>query len=266
MDSVKNMPYIVNISFKAIDNVTLDIVNSGRITQKYFYDAISKSEPQLAWIIHNINTIKPFTVTRITTKKTLVKGIEITIPKGEILKMTIKLLTDDLLDYLLQGINQLEEYQIGKSKIKINDILIKGETYQELNQTPPAQKITINYITPTYFAKNYNYPFPPEKIIKSWAYPWNQYAPKHLKIKNIEETAKCPKTTTPTKGKPHAPKLYLTEKQITIKAYTGTQTLTLKYCNKQQQKTITTLAKYANYTGTGRMTRMGLGTTKTKTI
>ncbi|GAB4282026.1 MAG: hypothetical protein Kow0080_35830 [Candidatus Promineifilaceae bacterium] len=133
-------------------------------------------------------------------------------------------------------------------------------SYQELQATPPAAKWRLHLRTPTTFsAENDHFPFPlPYSLVNSWLRRWQTFAPTPLPIDDNFTTRLRQQLHISAYDLKTVPVRHGRRLEIGCVGYI---TLNGHRLSPQDRATITTLAAYAFYCGSGRHTTQGMGLT-----
>ncbi len=247
--------------------------STGRAVQGFWYNQWRRTNPNIADRLHQGNQIKPFTVSPLLGLSRPQRGV-LTVHPGDTAVIRLTTLEPTLsytfLEHWLPALpGQMEISNLSWAIAKIalthsEHPQASSQSYADLvrqgqNKEPTASTWTFRFTTPTTFhvSKNAFLPFPlPAMLIKSWLRRWNAFAPQPLPQpdeltlrEGLVISAYQLKTVPVRYGR-----------SLTI-GCVGKITLIGKKLPSHIRATITTLAHYANYCGTGNHTTRGMGQT-----
>ena len=206
----------------------------------YFFQWIGNASPKLAETLHSSDNL-PLTISN-------------RISRDNCLEIRITLLTRELLSPLLLGLSQ----DLGK-KIAIAKIpcwlrpqidLASTTSYKDLFNKTPENIISFRFYSPTSFKQNNCIqPFPlPELVFSNLLRRWNTFAPQEYQFPKVEWQGMTAAYDLKTK---------VMRKEVTEIGSVGW--IRYEFKNSEQARIATTLAHFANYSGIGRKTALGMG-------
>ncbi len=238
----------------------------------FFFEALKQVDEKLANETHDNQGLKPFACSPLTGKygKT---STQVLLVKGMKYQLKISTLSEPLFkafsSYIFPASIGAKTVSIGKMQFFIESVDLKSPNIPEWSEPisySSAYEQSENYLkngsidfinlrfyfkTPTSFKKgNVNYPLPePALIFKSLISKWNAFSDKKID--------------------PLTDRLYITSCRINTKTYsvkngeaTGfVGTCKMRISSKDKKITVPLLAltKFANYSGVGQKTTMGMG-------
>ncbi|MDJ0573026.1 MAG: CRISPR-associated endoribonuclease Cas6 [Pleurocapsa sp. MO_192.B19] len=175
------------------------------------------------------------------------------------LEIRITLLTRQLLSPLLLGLSQDLGKKIAIAKIpcllKFQIDLLSTTSYKDLFNKTPENTISFRFHSPTSFKQNNCIqPFPlPELVFNSLLRRWNTFAPAEYHFPKIDWQGMTTAYDLKTK---------VIKKEVTEIGSVGWVRYAFK--NDEQARIATILANFANFSGIGRKTALGMGRSQFK--
>jgi CRISPR-associated endoribonuclease Cas6 len=177
------------LSSKDLVGIRLELhaVHSGEILPQYttglhawFLEQVRKTNPELSQYLHDGESEKPFTISRLEGVK-WEAGKKIKILINQPYYWTITALNSDLVKWLKQWLKH------PPNVVRLRDIYLKivsittvypSITYQELLQTPMEKTLALSFVSPTSFRRKGNhFPLPlPFNVFQSYLRRWNNFA------------------------------------------------------------------------------------------
>ena len=214
--------------------------DSNRAIHALFFQWIANVNAKLAQTLHNSHNL-PLTISsRILRDKRL--------------EIRITLLTRQLLSPLLLGLNQDLGQKIAIAKIpcllELQIDLTSTSSYKNLFNTPPERTVRFRFYSPTSFKHNgCIQPFPlPELVFSNLLRRWNTFAPAEYHFPKVEWRGMTAAYNLKTK---------VIKKEVTEIGSLGW--VKYEFKDKEQARIATILANFANFSGVGRKTALGMG-------
>ena len=229
--------YDIRLSLKAESAFPKSI---NRAVHALFFQWIANADSQLAETLHNSDNL-PLTISS-------------RLFRANRLEIRITLLTRQLLCPLLWGVNQ----DLGK-KIEIDKIpcllneqinLFDSVNYKKLFNVTPESIINFRFHFPTSFKQNNCIqPFPlPELVFSNLLRRWNSFAPAEYQFPQIDWQGMTAAYDLKTQ---------VIKKEVAEIGSVGW--VKYEFKDIEQARIATTLAHFANYSGIGRKTALGMG-------
>ncbi|OYT65252.1 CRISPR-associated endoribonuclease Cas6 [Candidatus Bathyarchaeota archaeon ex4484_205] len=157
---------------------------TGDIVRGIFLHIVRKIDPALSFKLHEEQTPKPYATTPLyfKSKGKFAKGyvVDHTYP----VSFTIKLLTDDLVERILENIPECFHLTIISTSAYVMNIGFDSISYDELIDAEPKERFRIVFKTPTYFSQlgsKYHSLYPdPIKLFTNLFTLWNLYSSNDL--------------------------------------------------------------------------------------
>jgi CRISPR-associated endoribonuclease Cas6 len=133
--------------------------------------------------------------------------------------------------------------------------LANTSSYQDLFKITPEKTISFRFHSPTSFKQNNCIqPFPlPELVFSNLLRRWNTFAPAEYHFSKVEWQGMTAAYDLKTK---------VIKKEVTEIGSVGW--VKYEFKNEEQARVATTLANFANFSGVGRKTALGMGQTQFK--
>jgi CRISPR-associated endoribonuclease Cas6 len=216
-----------------------------RAIHALFFQWIANTNSKLAETLHSSDNL-PLTISG-------------RVVRDNHLEIGITLLTRQLLSPLLWGLSQ----DLGK-KIEINEIscllkpqidLANTSSYKDLFNVNSEKTISFRFHSPTSFKQdNCIQPFPlPELVFSNLLRRWNTFAPPKYHFPKVEWQGMTAAYDLKTK---------VIKKEVTEIGSVGW--VKYEFKDLEPAKIATTLANFANFSGIGRKTALGMGQTEFK--
>ncbi len=214
-----------------------------RAIHALFFQCIANTNSKLAETLHSSDSL-PLTISN-------------RIFRDNHLEIRITLLTRQLLSPLLWGLSQ----NLGK-KIEINKVpcLLKPQidlanttSYKDLFNQTPEKTISFRFHSPTSFKQNCCIqPFPlPELVFSNLLRRWNTFAPQEYYFPKVDWQGMTAAYDLKTK---------VIKQEVTEIGSIGW--VKYEFKDEEQARIATILANFANFSGIGRKTALGMGRTQ----
>ena len=255
------MPSMIHVTLMPRSTLVYEVPSSGRIAQSILLRALSSSSRELAGEVRRRNP-KPYSVSRITTNRRRIRGYLAVVPPDEYVRVTLKLLNDDLLDPLLEGLEK-DNISINGVPVEITDISIFRRSYWDLlAEAPIARGLTLRLITPALGIDD-GFPPPAPIVLRRAFEAWNSFST--IKLPEIIlERLFLAEPVIPTLLQSDSVKIPFTGRRVTLIGFRGEISYQLWRFWAQEGVVIAALAKLAEFSGVGAKTSLGFGVTKVK--
>ncbi len=256
------MPAFVTVKLYPSTTLIYEIPSSGKLAQSLFFKTLGSADPELAREIHDDPACSglsaPYAVSRITTGRQYVHGISAAVAPGDHVRLTVKLLRDDLLDPLLRGLAS-GEFELNRVPVTPMEVKFHRKRYDDLwRDSPIARKVSFRFLTHALIGKA----FPPSlsTLLERPIAAWNAWAPEYLKfdeehLKGLELAA----PTSPSWLREGAVRLWHGTQRREYIGYLGQLTYDLRRLDSFSGRILATLARFSEFSGIGTKTTMGFG-------
>jgi CRISPR-associated endoribonuclease Cas6 len=224
---------------------------------------LQKGNPDIATLIHNSQR-SPLSISELNRNKNhpLLKS-DMDENSNRVF-FRVNFLRGYLVPIFLQGIEQDKVISLGNHKFTLASIdsfptdnsQAKSTTYGELfEHSDPCFEIKLKLLTPTSFKQNNCIqPFPlPELVFSNLLRRWNTFAPAKYHFPKVEWQGMTAAYDLKTK---------VIQKEVTEIGSVGW--VKYEFKNEEQATIATILANFANFSGVGRKTALGMGRTQFK--
>ncbi|MCK9225545.1 MAG: CRISPR-associated endoribonuclease Cas6, partial [Candidatus Muirbacterium halophilum] len=184
-----------------------------------------------------------------------------------IVKLRITILKDNIYSAFIDTIIKSKKINIDKKEFEITNIIFAQSSKSrysrideieslEYNGKSELEKITVRFISPTFFKKNKTHIVIPDMglILKSIVKKYNSIISEEYNIQNIEEIAERIQISY-LNIKTKTSNL----KKIDLIGFTGRIVLELKNLSLKERKKVYKLFRFAYYSGVGAKTAFGFG-------
>ena len=244
----------------------LPLIN-GRLMHAAFFKILHDVSPELEHFVHERMNIKPFTVSFLDPIRELeIEMDRWIVRRGDKFFWRVTALNEDILQAALK-VPIGYEVQAGNLTLTVEDINSKFIETEDLilnvKELSPVTEMEFEFVTPVSFRiDNYDAPLPrAELIFPSLADKWIQAEmPANVDKKVIRELAAQIRLT---QWHGQSKKFYFAHDRGTL-AFWGTFRYNLGALNSDWQKVFMLLAKFAEYSGVGRLCGQGFGQTRVK--
>jgi CRISPR-associated endoribonuclease Cas6 len=222
---------------------------------------LQKGDPDIATLIHNSQR-SPLSITELNRNKNhpLLKS-DIDENSNRVF-FRVNFLQGYLVPIFLKGIEQDRVISLGNHKFTLasvdsfptNNSQAKSTTYGELFEPrDPYFEIKLKLLTPTSFKQNNCIqPFPlPELVFSNLLRRWNTFAPAEYQFPKIDWQGMTAAYDLKTK---------VIKKEVTEIGSIGW--VKYEFKDEEQARVAITLANFANFSGIGRKTALGMGRTQ----
>ena len=256
----------IHYNLRAIKSARLPLIN-GRLMHAAFFKILHEVSPELEHFVHEKMNIKPFTVSFLDP----IDELEIfegrwNVRRGDKFFWRVTGLNEEILHAAL-AVEEGSVIQAGNLILtveSIDSLVISEEDFiLNVKEMAPVAEIKFEFVTPVSFRiDDYDAPFPrPELIFASIADKWSQaQMPAEIDKKFIRELAENIRLT---EWNGQCKRFYFAHDRGTL-AFLGKFRYDLKNLGVDRKKVFMLLAKFAEYSGTGRLSGQGFGQTRVK--
>ena len=147
----------------------------------WFLDRVRKDEPELSQYLHDGQSEKPFTISRLEGNITT-NGKQLYLSQQNTYQWFVTALSQPVVIWMQKYCNRLPQYiTLQNVKLKIEQIAIAhpATTYERLLKTRSSKNLSLSFISPTSFHKQgHHFPLPvPSNLFHSYLRRWNHFAP-----------------------------------------------------------------------------------------
>lgn len=256
------MPAMVTAYMKAISNLIYELPSSGRLVQSLLYRALSAESRELARELHRLSRDlklgSPYSVTRLTTAREYVKGRLASVPRGGEVRATFKLLRDEFVDPLLDGLVKAE-LEINGTEVEVAEIKVGRKGYEDLLlRSPIVSGVTFRLITNTILDGEFPPPLP--HLLKRPLEAWNFNAPEHLALPDtLEKRMYLAEPADPTWMREAVVEIWFGNERVVREGWLGEISYSLRGLDSYIGRMVSALARFSEFSGLGRRTSMGFG-------
>lgn len=256
----------VHYKLRAEKSARLPLIN-GRLMHAAFFKILHEVSPELEVYIHEKMNIKPFTVSFLDPIDEL-ENFEgrWTVRRGNEFFWRVTGLNEEILNAAL-AVYEGAMIQVGSLLLTVEDVesrVISEEDFiLSVKKMSPAAEIKFEFVTPVSFRiDDYDAPLPrPELIFASLADKWTQsQMPAVVDKKFIRELAEKIRLT---EWQGRSKRFYFASDRGTL-AFFGKFLYDLRNLSGDIRKVFMLLAKFAGYSGVGRLSGQGFGQTRVK--
>ncbi len=257
------MPSIVTAFLYPKGDLLYEVPSSGRLAQSIMFRALSTFDPELPMRVHVDGLGVPYSTSRITTAERNIKGVVARVPKGDHMRMTVKLLRDEFVKPYVEGLYNMN-LEINGVEVDIGEVKIGTRSYEELFLSSPVAKgVTLRLMTQTIFDDE---TFPPELpvVLRRPMEAWNSNAPSHLRIPNeVLRRFYWAEPTIPCWLESGAVQIWFGTQRVVRIGYIGKLSYRFTRLDSFSGRVVSALLRFAEFSGIGRRTTMGFGVVKT---
>lgn len=253
------MPSIVSVTLIPKRVVAYALPSSGRIAQAILMDAFKAFSEELGRKVHSQDPT-PYSVSRVTTSKKRITGITAVVPPSDYMRATFKLLRDDLLDPLVEGLFKAK-LLVNGIEVEVADASIRRVNYLDLlTKAPLAKGVTFRFLTPVLDFKE----FPPtaSKVLSRAIRAWNAFSGANMGDFMRNRLLWAVPTSMALES--DAVKVSFRGRDVVFVGYRGRVSYSFRLLTSQEGRFASALSVLAEFTGVGDKTTMGFGVTKVK--
>jgi CRISPR-associated endoribonuclease Cas6 len=248
--------------------------DQGRATYGLFLEWVRQADSALAQELHDVEGVKPFTVSNLQRTGRRVRG-EVTLDPQRAVWWRVTTLTPRLSQVVLEQVlaNLPDQVTLADEPFQVVGATANGAehpwagqtSYEDLAQShllgaeEPSPWLNVEFATPTTFrSQGKHQPFPlPGLCFDHWLNKWNKFAPLslHPDVKRFAE--ECVGVS-----RYHLRSRVVRFGPATFIGFVGRCSFRALRRDPYWLRLLHTLAAYAFYCGTGHKTTMGLGQTK----
>ncbi len=256
----------VHYKLRAINSARLPLIN-GRLMHAAFFKILHNIAPDIENFVHEKMNIKPFTVSFLDPLSKLpIFEDSWNVRRGDKFFWRVTGLNDEILNAAL-NVPEGYELQAGSLNLTVESVEGKFISVEDfilnVKEIPPVAEIEFEFLTPVSFRiDDYDAPLPrAELIFPSIADKWTQAEmPAAVDKKFIRELALKIRLT---EWQGQCKKFYFGRDRGTL-AFWGRFRYNLQQLDDDLKKVFMLLAKFAEYSGTGRLSGQGFGQTRVK--
>lgn len=259
------MPTAVNIELKALGDGVLPYSNALYI-HGLFYRMIKPGSVEVAAKLHNIEGIKPYTLSMLQGQKNA--AWELQFYRDSVYKFRATFLNDNYFIPFFESILIYSKNQkvlnIGGLEFTVQSInLERNESFDDilLSQVKEYKQFTLYFLSPTSFrVKGRNYLFPDvEHVFRSYMNKWNEYCPPGLAI-DVTRVEDISLACFPVRYNLNTEIFDMGNYKVA--GFRGSCTYEVEpKAEKETRLIIDCLLRFSRYSGTGYKTTMGMGQT-----
>jgi len=254
------MPHMIHVTLIPESQLVYEVPSSGRIAQSLFLRALSCHSRDLALRVKGEEP-KPYSVTRITTSRRNISRYLAFVSPDDYVRVTFKLLDEDLLNPLIKGITS-GKFSINGIPVEVADITVVSRDYWHiLSSTPIARGVTFEFRTPAIIGEEF--PPPAPKILKRAFDAWNKYSGIRIP-ESLFKRLYWAEPSLPMLLQSDSVKLPFNGQRISLIGYRGVVSYSFRRFKAQEGAIFASLARFVEFSGVGRRTSMGFGMTRVR--
>ncbi|MEA5593476.1 CRISPR-associated endoribonuclease Cas6 [Rivularia sp. UHCC 0363] len=232
----------------------------------WFLDQVRQTNPELSAYLHDGESEKPFTISRLQGEL-LSDGKQLQLIENSNYQWYVSALSSRLVEWMthwLQNLPQTIELRNAPLQIKSVEIAHPATTYAQLLESKSKNSLSLSYISPTSFRrKKHHFPLPlPFNIFHSYLRRWNDFSGLPVEqdafLEWIDENVIIQRHQISTTRVPGG-------KRGLVTGFTGAVEFGLSKDALNQPEYVNlfkALGELAPYCGTGHKTTFGLGQTR----
>ena len=236
----------------------------GECIHAAFFSMLDVISPQLAREMHGIEARKPFTLSSLYDRRnertrSILTGLRVTLLDDAL----FPLILDALLSY-----PEVRRLRIGEADWTATEVytspqshsLAAGASYADLVEAAePVARLSVRFHSPTVFrSQKRDVVWPEPRLVwQSWARAWQDFS--DTPLPDEAQIAAWVQEVAVAEHRIETNRIRLIESVQS--GFVGRCTYDLTSLSLDAQRTLTTLADFASYSGTGRKTTLGLGQT-----
>lgn len=254
----------------------LNIVTHGRIdvyamggkaAHGFFLEMVRRRDPDAAQRLHEPSPVKPFTLS--VSAPTVRRGNVVTIPEGEMFRLRITILDDTVLEpvfhAILDALAGHEPFQFSGMPVTVQTTsdtapVLRKIAWEKLIKDASISDdlVGLHFVSPTAFRRiNDHHLYPePDLVFGSILRKWNTYADTPLKMSS--ETAFSSIRVSRYRLKTQM----LRFRGFNQLGFVGQSYYDLKRLSQTDKSIVSVLARFAQISGVGAKTTMGMGITR----
>lgn len=256
------MPAMITAYMRATSNLIYELPSSGRLVQSLLFRALSSESKEMARELHEMSMElelgTPYSVTRLTTAKEFVKGKYASVPKGGEVRATFKLLRDEFIDPLVDGLTSAD-LQVNGVPVEVSEIKIGRKDYERfLFESPVVRGVTFRLITNAILGDEF--PFPLPQLLERPFAAWNSNAPEELRLPRVMlRHLYLAQPEDPTWVREAVVEMWFGTERMVRESWLGELSYSLRGLDSFLGKMAAGLMRFAEFSGVGRRTTMGFG-------
>ncbi len=260
------MPAIVTAYLYPSTTLMYEVPSSGRIAQSALFSALKASDPSVASGLHRLSAKlrlgTPYSVSRITTAARYVKGVTAVVPAGDHVRLTVKLLRDELVDPYVRGLFN-SPLKINGVPVEVAEVKVGRVSYEDLlTGSPVVPGVRLRLMTQT-ILEGEEFPPPLWEVLQRPIAAWNANAPDHLRLGDPQlEGVWLAQPTSPSWLESGAVKVWYGAEPVVRVGYTGVLSYSLRSLSTFHGRVVSALLRFAEFSGIGKRTTVGFGVVK----
>ncbi len=260
------MPAIVTAYLYPSTTLIYEVPSSGRIAQFTLFSALKVADPSLASELHSLSRIlklgTPYSVSRMTTAAKYVRGVTATVPPGDHVRLTVKLLRDEFVDPYVRGLFN-SHLKINGVPVEVAEVKVGRVSYGDLlTKSPVAPGVRLRLMTQT-ILDGEAFPPPLWEVLQRPIAAWNANAPDHLRLGEPQlGGVRLAQPTSPSWLESGAVRIWYGTEPVVRVGYTGVLSYSLRPLTAFHGRVVSALLRFAEFSGVGRRTTVGFGVVK----
>lgn len=232
----------------------------------WFLNQVREKDPELSQYLHDGQSEKPFTISRLEGKMTT-NGKQLYLSAQNTYLWYVTALSQPVVIWMQQWLTRLPKViSLHKIALQIKKVTIahSATTYDKLLKTSSSKNLIFSFISPTSFrSKGHHFPLPvPNNLFHSYLRRWNHFAPQKFAPDSflpwIDENVFIVRHQLESTKVPGG-------KRGLVTGFVGAIELNLAQASNQNPEYVQlykALGQLAVYCGTGHKTTFGLGQTR----
>jgi CRISPR-associated endoribonuclease Cas6 len=232
----------------------------------WFLDQVRQKNPSLSKELHDEQSEKAFTISRLEGKFSHV-GRQLQLNPNQIYRWSVTALSADVVQWMKDWLTALPEtLELRNTTLKFQSVnfCLPPTTYQQLFSSTPSKKVTLSFLSPTSFRhKGHHFPLPvPTNLFHSYLRRWNDFSGYPFEpetfLEWIDEFVLITRLRLESLKVPGG-------KKGAVTGFIGAIELSLTPALPNSPELVqlySALGQFAPYCGTGHKTTFGLGQTR----
>ncbi len=226
------------------------------------FRSLSAESKDLSRKLHDLSSSlgmgAPYSVTRLTTAREFVRGRYASVPKGGEVRATFKLLRDEFVDPLVEGILKAD-LEVNGVPLEVAEVKIGRKDYENLLlRSPVARRVIFKLITNTILDKEFPPPLP--HVLERPFEAWNSNAPEELRLPGtLVRHLYLAEPENPTWFKEAVVELWFGDERVVRESWLGRLSYSMRRLDAYVGRMAAALMRFAEFSGLGRRTTMGFG-------
>ncbi len=256
------MPAMITAYLLTSAKLLYELPSSGRLVQSLLFRSLSAESRDLSRELHELSSSlglgAPYSVTRLTTAKEFVRGRYASVPKGGEVRATFKLLRDEFIDPLVEGILKAD-LEVNGVPLEVAEVKIGRKSYEDLLlRSPVARGVTFKLITNTILDDEFPPPLP--HVLERPFEAWNSNAPEDLRLPDtLMRHLYLAEPLDPTWLREAVVELWFGDERVVREGWLGNLSYSMRGLDAYVGRMAAALMRFAEFSGLGRRTTMGFG-------